>query len=155
MALGATTADGWKTLLDTVPLACKALSGGKLYYWEYGNEPNLYPAGWDESTYVDKYLNGTSQIKELVKEHCPDLATGDGVGFLAPSFSGAGTGLDAAVVFQDGIDSDGDIKLFSTHKLVVPSLINHDRLVSCSVQKVLIYGKQCLRLMHSGTSRRR
>ena len=116
MALGGSTAKGWQTLLSTVPLACKALSGGKLYTWEYGNEPDLYspsvrPDDWDNSEYIDQWKNASSQIKSLVKEHCPGLATN----FMAPSFAGVGSELDASTV-MDGIDSGGDVAFFSTHK---------------------------------------
>lgn len=112
MALGSTTTAGKQTLQDTVPLACKALSGGKLYYWEYGNEPNLYAQqNWNVGTYVDEYKQGTSQIIQLVKQHCPGLS----LDFMAPSFSGAGTGFDAATAV-DGIDGAVDLAAFSTHK---------------------------------------
>ena len=30
---------GYETLVGTVPLVCKALSNGKLAYWQLGNEP--------------------------------------------------------------------------------------------------------------------
>ncbi len=79
MGLGGNSTAGWQTLLDTVSLACKALAGGKLYMLEYGNEPDLFstsaqgpvrPPGWNESTYVSQYLNGTRKIKELLKQSC-------------------------------------------------------------------------------------
>lgn len=116
MALGGSTADGWQTLVDTVPLACKALSGGKLYYWEYGNEPDLYspsvrPDDWDTGMYVDQFKNGSSEIIELVKQHCSGLS----LGFMAPSFAGVGNGLDVSTAV-DGIDGAVDLEVFSTHK---------------------------------------
>lgn len=116
MALGGSTAKGWQTLVDTAPLACKALSGGKLYTWEYGNEPDLYspsvrPDDWDNSDYVDQWQNGTSQIKQQVNQHCGDLSTK----FMAPSFAGVGNELDASTVV-DGIDANGALDFFSTHK---------------------------------------
>ena len=110
------TADGQQTLQKTVPLACEALSGGKLYYWEYGNEPNLFPTKLDDNSYEDVWTKGADQIIDLVKENCPSLA--DGQDFLAPSLSGAGTSLDPATIWQDGFDSKGDVKIFSTHKSV-------------------------------------
>lgn len=114
LGLGGSTADGWQTLLDTVPLACKALGSGKLYTWEYGNEPNLYAGqirddDWGTGDYVDQWKNGTDQIKALLKQHCSGLAAN----FMAPSYSGAD---DAGNAFGDGLDSNGDLKYFSTHK---------------------------------------
>jgi hypothetical protein len=128
LALAATSAQGWDTLTQTVPLACKALSGGKLYAWEYGNEPDLYstsaqgavrPSNWNESTYVSQWLNGTRQIKSLLQKSCPDLVSdGGGYGYLAPSFAGTGNHLRAPAAWSAGLDKDGDIKLYSTHKYV-------------------------------------
>src|SRR5664279_1690707 len=36
LGLGGKNSAGWETLIDTIPLACKALSKGKLLWWEYG-----------------------------------------------------------------------------------------------------------------------
>lgn len=124
LALGANSTAGWETLLDTVPLACAALGNGKLYWWEYGNEPDLYstsaqgpvrPSTWNESTYVSQWLNGTREILALIKKNCPDLA-GDSYGYIAPSFAGTGNHLRAPTAWADGLDVDDDIKLFSSHK---------------------------------------
>lgn len=116
MALGGSTAKGWQTLISTVPLACKALGGGKLYTWEYGNEPDLYspsvrPDDWDNTDYIDQWKNATSQIKDLVNQHCGGLSTK----FMAPSFAGVGNELTASTCV-DGIDSGGVLEYFSTHK---------------------------------------
>jgi hypothetical protein len=117
--------EGWQTLLDTVPLACKALGGGKLYAWEYGNEPDLYstssqgpvrPATWNEEEYVQQWLNGTRKIKELLGVHCPDMVGNGKEDFLGLSFAGTSNHLKANTTFADGIEADRDIKLFSTHK---------------------------------------
>jgi hypothetical protein len=127
LGLGATTTNGWNTLTQTVPLACKALGGGKLYAWEYGNEPDLYstsaqgavrPSNWNESTYVSQWLNGTRTIKSLVQKNCPDLVSSAGDGYIAPSMAGTGNHLKAPAAWADGLDTDGDIQLFSTHKSV-------------------------------------
>lgn len=88
-------------MLETVPLACKALGGPeeKLAWWEYGNEPDLYstsshgpvrPFGeWNESLYVSQWLNGTREIGRLLEEHCPDMLGDDDVyGYVGPSFGG-------------------------------------------------------------------
>jgi hypothetical protein len=125
LGLGANRSSGWQTLLDTVPLACKALGGGKLQLWAYGNEPNLYPTsaqgpvrppGWDESAYVSEWLNGTGQITALLEEHCPELADKERYGYMAPSFAGVDNRLKAHLSWTAGLDDDKNINLFSIHK---------------------------------------
>lgn len=117
MALGGSTAKGFQTLVDTVPLACKALSGSKFYAFEYGNEPNLYapkvrPSSWDVDTYVSQWKNGTDEIVALVKKHCSGMTAT----FMGPSFSGPDDGFAASDAFSDGFDGNGDVKYFSSHK---------------------------------------
>jgi hypothetical protein len=126
LGLGGNSSRGWQTLLDTVPLACKALSDGKLYVWGYGNEPDLYsisaqgpvrPPDWDEAAYVSQWLNGTRQIKALLEEHCPELAGEDSYGYMAPSFAGVGNPpLRSSAAWAGGLNDDENVKLFSTHK---------------------------------------
>ncbi|KAI1490471.1 hypothetical protein F5X96DRAFT_679062 [Biscogniauxia mediterranea] len=117
----------WDTLLQTVPLACKALGRERLYAWEYGNEPDLYSTNalapvrsleWNESDYVAEWLNGTRTIKALLREHCPELAGNDTYGYIAPSFAGTNGHLKAPVAWADGLDGDGDIKYFSSHNYI-------------------------------------
>ncbi|ESZ94839.1 glycoside hydrolase family 79 protein [Sclerotinia borealis F-4128] len=124
MGLGGSSSAGWQTLLDTVPLACKALEGGKLLMWEYGNEPDLFstsaqgpvrPPSWNESTYVSQWLNGSRQIKEGVAAACPDLAS---YGFMAPSFAGVENHLNPVTTWNDGLDVDKDIELISSHNYI-------------------------------------
>lgn len=130
LALGANNSAGWQTLLDTVPLACRALGGGRLLAWEYGNEPDLYsrsaqdpvrppaPLGWNQSIYVGQWLNGTRQIRRGLRESCPDLAgNASGYGYLAPSFAGTNT-FKLSTTWAAGLDTDGDVKFISTHKCV-------------------------------------
>ncbi|KAK0667754.1 hypothetical protein QBC41DRAFT_227769 [Cercophora samala] len=125
LGLGANTSEGWQTLLDTVPLACKALGGGKFYLWGYGNEPDLFstaaqgpvrPPSWNESTYVWQWQNGTRTIHELVQQHCPDLAYESRYGFMAPSHGGVGNRLKAHISWASGLNNDSNVKLYSTHK---------------------------------------
>lgn len=125
LGLGANRSEGWQTLVDTVPLACKALSHGNLYTWEYGNEPDLYstsaqgpvrPSTWNESTYDFQWLNGTAEIQKQIKKYCPALALTGQTKFMAPSYAGTGNHLKATIAFQDGLDKNKDIELFSTHK---------------------------------------
>jgi len=125
LGLGDNNSVGWQTLVDTVPLACKALGHDKLYLWEYGNEPDLFstssqgpvrPGSWNESTYVDQWLNGTREIKAQLQKYCPDLDSKTEYGFLGLSFAGTGNRLKAPLTWQDGINRNNDIKLISTHK---------------------------------------
>ena len=128
LGLGGNNSAGWETLLETVPLACKALGDGKLLWWEYGNEPDLYstssqgpvrPPSWSESQYVSQWLNGTRAIKSQLQSACPDLVSNDETyGYLAPSFAGTNNHLKPLLTWQDGIDVDQDIKLISSHKYV-------------------------------------
>lgn len=128
LALGANESAGWETLLATVPLACKALGGGKLLMWEYGNEPDLYstsaqgatrPADWNADAYVAQWLNGTRSIKAALAKACPDLL-GDEYGYMAPSFAGVNNHLLPIPTWNSGLDADKDIKLFSSHKYDFP-----------------------------------
>jgi len=132
MGLGGKNSAGWATLINTVPLACKALGGGKLLWWEYGNEPDLFstsaqgavrPSDWNEATYVSQWLNGTRAIKAALQSACPDLTSNSTYGYLAPSFAGTGNHLKPVKTFQSGITADQDIKLISSHKLVSPLLL--------------------------------
>ncbi|KAI0103581.1 glycoside hydrolase family 79 protein [Daldinia grandis] len=134
----------WETLLQTVPLACKALGKDKLYLWEYGNEPDLFsPAvrasNYNESDYVGEWLNGTRAIRSVLEASCPDLLDNDTYGYLAPSFAGTTNHLNAPRTWAGGIDADGDIKLFSSHNYISGAetpgvtlqntLMNHTRTV--------------------------
>ncbi|TVY82848.1 Beta-glucuronidase [Lachnellula suecica] len=149
MGLGGNSSVGWETLLETVPLACKALGGGNLLMWEYGNEPDLFstsaqgpvrPANWNESTYVSQWLNGTRAIKAELEKACPELATNDSYGYLAPSFAGVSNHLDPVKTWADGLDDDEDIKLISSHNYIggatqpgvtlQGTLMNHTKTVS-------------------------
>ena len=130
MGLGGNNAAGWETLLETVPLACKALQGGKLLWWEYGNEPDLYstsaqgavrPSNWNESTYVAQWLNGTRAIKSQLDTYCPDMTSNTTYGYYAPSFAGTNNHLKPILAWADGLDVDQNIKLISSHKYLSPS----------------------------------
>lgn len=125
MGLGGNNSAGWETLLDTVPLACKALGNGKLLWWEYGNEPDLFstsaqgpvrPRTWDEATYVAQWLNGTRAIRSQLTKACPDLLINGKYGYYAPSFAGTNNTLKTVKTFHTGLDDDNDIKIISSHK---------------------------------------
>jgi hypothetical protein len=125
LGLGGNNSEGWQTLVEEVPVACKALENGKLLAWEYGNEPDLYstssqgpvrPRSWNEATYVSQWLNGTRTIRSQLAKYCPDLLTDDKYGYYAPSFAGTNNTLKPVVTWQDGLDVDRDIKYVSSHK---------------------------------------
>lgn len=84
----------------------------------------MRPSNWNEATYVSQWLNGTRAIKSLLRENCPELATGDAYGYLAPGFAGVGNHLKAPATWTAGLDADKDIKLFDTHKYAVPSRLS-------------------------------
>ena len=121
---------GWSSLLATVPTACEALGNGKLLWWEYGNEPDLYSkngvdgeAGqlrslsWGDSDYVSQWQNGTLQIKNVLAQACPSMATSDAYGYIAPSFWVPDNNeLTIAGTWHSGLNSNNDIRLISFHK---------------------------------------
>ncbi|UNI24259.1 hypothetical protein JDV02_010022 [Purpureocillium takamizusanense] len=125
MGLGGNRSAGWQTLLDTVPLACRALrDGDRLYTWEYGNEPDLFstsaqgpvrPPTWDEATYVAQWLNATRHIRESVRRNCRGTAPPR---FMAPSNAGVSNHLKASAMWSAGLNQDNDIELFSTHNYI-------------------------------------
>lgn len=125
LGLGGNNSAGWETLVETAPLACKALGDDKLYWWEYGNEPDLYstssqgpvrPSTWNESTYVEQWLNGTREIKSRMAQACPNMVSAENYGYLSPSFAGVNNHLKPVTTFADDLDADNDIKLISIHK---------------------------------------
>ena len=123
LGLGGNRSEGWQTLVDTVPLACKALSHGKLYTWEYGNEPDLFSTSaqgpvrpydtWTEKAYVQQWQNGTKEIAKRIQQYCPSEGKPK---FMAPSFAGVSNRLNATLAWEAGLDSKRNIEYFSTHK---------------------------------------
>lgn len=118
---------GYDTLIGTVPLACKALGNGKLAYWQLGNEPDLYktssqgpvrPSWWNETDYVQEWLNKTRIMKQLVQENCPEVVAQGKFKFYAPSFGGAGNSLNLIRTWNAGLDADNDIAFIDSHKQV-------------------------------------
>jgi len=116
-------------LLESVPLVCNALRGGKFAYYELGNEPDLYTAfpsyptyvhrpiaTWTEQEFVIEWLNGTRAIREALAKACPEQATDAAYKYIAPSFAEKPSGtLDPVQVFYDGLDSDHTVGQISTH----------------------------------------
>lgn len=125
LGLGAKTTEGWQTLVDTIPLACKALGKDRLDVWEYGNEPNNYatsaqghvrPPTWNESSYTWQWLNGTREIRKQIQSHCPEISSCSYLKFMAPSYDIRAGELNATTVWEDGLDKRRDIKTYSVHK---------------------------------------
>lgn len=115
----------WDTLLQTTAIVCKTLGKEKLHWWEYGNEPDLFatssqgpvrPSNYTELDYVTEWLAATRAIKGVISEACPDMLSSDTYGYLAPSFAGVTNHLQAPQAWANGLDTDGTIKYFSTHK---------------------------------------
>lgn len=117
--LAANNASGYATLVETAPLACKAI-GSQLSMWEYGNEPDLYlgkwrPSNWNVSQFATEWLNGTSHLKDHLLAACPELGTPQ---FMAPSFSSPGSSYSQVAAFQDGLDSQNAVKQKSLHNYI-------------------------------------
>ena len=110
-----------------MPLVCKALSGGKLAYFQLGNEPDLYktssqgpvrPPSWNETDYVDEWLNKTGIVHDLVQQNCPEVIANGKFKWYAPSFGGAGNSLNIVTTFQAGLDTDQDIAFIDSHNYI-------------------------------------
>lgn len=119
----ARNAEGWQTLLDTAPLACKALGKDGYYAWEYGNEPNNFalsrhtsrPKGWGPKNFTYEWLNGTKAISQEMKKHCPDMAR-EFRQYMAPSYDDRVTELNATDVWDYGLDRCNNVNWYSVHK---------------------------------------
>ncbi|KAJ5619321.1 hypothetical protein N7510_003305 [Penicillium lagena] len=107
--------------MDSVPLACEALSHGNLLVWELGNEPDDFknaiqgpvrPPWWDEKDYVNQWLNRTAALKKQMEIHCPKLAQ---TKYMAPSFGGIDGALKALTTWQDGLNDAKNIAFNSEH----------------------------------------
>ncbi|KAI0810148.1 glycoside hydrolase family 79 protein [Xylaria sp. FL0064] len=117
----------WATLLQTAAIACKTLGKDRLYWWEYGNEPDLFatssqgpvrPANYSESDYIAEWLAGTRAIKGVIAQNCPDMLSNETYGYIAPSFAGTANHLKAPLAWADGLDTDGTVRYFSTHNYI-------------------------------------
>ncbi|KAF2653774.1 glycoside hydrolase family 79 protein [Lophiostoma macrostomum CBS 122681] len=135
--------------LASVSYACKAI-GNSLLYWEYGNEPDLFQVSgyrntsYDETDYVDQWLNGTRAFHQELQQACPDMATPERFKFLAPSLAGAARSafntLDPLDIWQAGLNADRSIGLVSSHNYMGVStalgitlqgtLMNHSNVIA-------------------------
>ncbi|GKT43064.1 beta-glucuronidase [Colletotrichum spaethianum] len=155
LGLGANRSEGWETLKATVPLACKAIGKDKLDVWEYGNEPDLFstsaqgpvrPPSWNESIYVEQWLNGTREIANIIAEACPDFPKPV---FMAPCNAGTANRLRAPAQWAAGLNTDKNVAMFSTHNYISGAespgvtlqgtLMNHTRTVQSVQSHVIEY----------------
>ena len=123
--LGKNSTAARQALIDSVPFACKALSDGRLAYWELGNEPDLMnlelvrPSTWNESDYVQEWLTWSRNIRKAMQTACPDLASNEKYKYIGPSFASTGSlGLDPVLAWKAGLDTDRDIALISSHNYI-------------------------------------
>lgn len=125
--LGKNGSVSYDTLVGTVPLVCDALKGDKLAYWQLGNEPDLYktssqgpvrPSWWNETYYVEEWMNKTGTIRQLVQQYCPDVIDSEKFLFYAPSFAGVGNSLNMIKTWQQGLGSGNDIAFVDSHNYI-------------------------------------
>ncbi|KIW67341.1 hypothetical protein PV04_06604 [Phialophora macrospora] len=118
---------GYDTLVGTVPLVCKALGTSKVAYWELGNEPDLFktssqgpvrPSWWNETDYVEEWLNKTRIIRQLVQQNCPDVISGGKFKFYSPNFAGTGNSLNLITTWKAGLNADKDIAFIDSHNYI-------------------------------------
>lgn len=123
--LGRNSTEARKALIDSVPYACKALKDN-LLNWELGNEPDLFtrpggprPPSWDEQDYVDQWVYYTRQIRDKMRQACPEMASGEEYKYYAPSFAGTGgNALNLVTTWADGLDKDKIIAIDSSHNYI-------------------------------------
>ena len=155
--LGKNGTVGRQTLLATAPLACKALGRDKLYYWELGNEPDLFktsaqgvvrPANWTEEDYVAEWKSGTMAAEREFRKACPELIGFRRNRWMAPSFAGVNNSLKPVTTWREGLDSAHNIALNSEHNYIggatqpgvtlQGTLMNHTKTVSSVNQHVVL-----------------
>ena len=109
---------GWHSLLNQVSVACQALEGGKLLWWEYGNEPDYYPrppSQWNDGTFVLTWGNGTTAIRAQLSRSCPDMASDDSYGYVGPSLAEVKV-LPPVGLLQNGLNTNDSIKQYTMHQ---------------------------------------
>ena len=111
-----TSAAGWQSLMDTIPMACDAL-GLNLLYWEYGNEPDFYPrpkSSWTDTSYVSTWANGTSALQSALSSSCPDMSNSSSFGLVGPSLAES-SNLPPQGIFENGYNRNGTVKQYALH----------------------------------------
>jgi hypothetical protein len=118
---------GYDTLRGTVPLVCKALGVDKTAFWELGNEPDLFktssqgpvrPSWWNETYYVEEWLNKTRLIRQLVQQNCPDVIAQNKFKFYSPNFAGTSNSLNLITTWKAGLNADKDIAFIDSHNYI-------------------------------------
>ena len=106
---------------------CKALAGDKLAYWQLGNEPDLFktssqgpvrPSWWNETYYVQEYLNKTRIMRDIVSRDCPDVIQNGRFKFYSPSFAGTSNSLNMIRTWQSSLDADQEVALVDSHNYI-------------------------------------
>jgi len=74
--------------------------------------------GWADHTVcsVEEWLRWTRAIKTAMGGPCPNLVANDSYKYYAPSFAGTSNSLNPIVTWEDGLDTDKDIAIITTHK---------------------------------------
>ena len=67
---------------------------------------------------MNEWLNGTRAIRDALQQYCPDLAQDGVYTYIAPSFAGTSNGLNAPRTFEDGLLTDNDVALISSHNYI-------------------------------------
>lgn len=77
----------------------------------------MRPAWWNETDYVQEWLNKTrGVIRDLVEKNCPEVIEQGKFKFYAPGFAGTGNSLNMIKTWEQGIDADHDIAFVDSHK---------------------------------------
>ncbi|KAF2147960.1 glycoside hydrolase family 79 protein [Myriangium duriaei CBS 260.36] len=137
-------ASGYRTLEQTVALACHAINASIFDAWEYGNEPNLYrtqvrPKSWTTQDYILEWFNGTVRLASFLQQLCPNSVSESGL--IAPSLSNPWSEIhpaDVAASYKQ--DSGSRVTRFSMHAYMggatsptitlANTLLNHSAIVN-------------------------
>ncbi|KAF2015862.1 glycoside hydrolase family 79 protein [Aaosphaeria arxii CBS 175.79] len=139
-----------KSVIDSVPYACKAIGQNNILFWEIGNEPDLFktssqgvmrPPSWNESDYVREWEGRINGVKAALKEHCGETwMSKERFKWIAPSFAGTKNSLNSTKTWIAGLDEHGEVAQFSSHNYMGGAtqpgvtlsgyLMNHTRVVA-------------------------
>ncbi|KPI35447.1 Beta-glucuronidase [Cyphellophora attinorum] len=98
---------GYQTLVQSIPLICKALPVDKL-----ATSPTTE---LERICYVAEYIEKTRLIRDTVKLNCPEVIESGKLRYYSPSFAGTSNSLNIIKTFQVGLDEDGGIAFIDSH----------------------------------------
>lgn len=78
----------------------------------------MRPRWWNETDFVDEWLNKTDIIRSSVQQHCPEVIEQNEFKFYAPSFAGTGNSLNMIKTWQAGLNSGNDIAFVDSHNYI-------------------------------------